>query len=97
MINNFQEYKSHRIFKEDIVNKREHINTLNKCHHNSSSIEITDPQRSIDIHFTRLHNLTTDHHFIKDLVDLMKVENKIKFAHTAEILIEHFDKQVNEF
>jgi hypothetical protein len=42
------------------------------------------------------HDFSSDDHFVEDLIDLVKVEDEVQFAHTTEVLIEHFNEQVNK-
>jgi len=45
--------------------------------------------------FTRLLNLARQKHLVKNRIDLVKVENKIKLADVSEKGIEDLDKEVN--
>ena len=51
----------------------------------------------VNDYFAGLHDFAANDHFIENLVDFIKVENEIELANTAEILIEHLHKQVDEF
>jgi hypothetical protein len=42
--------------------------------------------------FWSLHDLSSDDHFVKDLVNFVEVKDKVKLTHTAEVLIKYLHK-----
>ena len=52
---------------------------------------------SVDCQFAGLHDFSADDHLVEDLVHLVEVEDEIEFAHAAEVLVQHFHEQVDEF
>lgn len=50
-----------------------------------------------DFSLTRLANLPSQEHFVHNRVNLVEVEDKIKFTHVVEVLIENFHKVVYRF
>ena len=63
----------------------------------SSLVVVSALHSSVDCKFAGLHDFTADDHLVEDLVHLVEVEDKIKFADAAKVLVQYFDEQVDEF
>lgn len=61
-----------------------------------SLIVVSGFQTPADTDFAGFHYLSTDYHFVEDLVNFIEVEHKVELADASKVLVENFDKQVNE-
>lgn len=61
-----------------------------------SLIVVCTLHRPIYANFAGLHDFTANYHLVEDLVHLVEVENEIKFAHAAKVLVENLHEQVDE-
>ena len=67
------------------------------AHPGRSLVVVRTFHRPIDYQFAGLHDFAADDHLVKDLIHLVEVEDEVKLTYTSEVLVQYFDKQVDEF